>query len=263
MATMRGPGLFEPNFARESALDMVAVKLGLDRAEIRRRNLVPADCIPYHVGTSVGPIKTLYDSGDFPKMFERAMDLASKGHETQRDPECLRGFGIAAIAEPSGFGPFESARVEVEHDGSVRVFTGATSQGQGQETTLAQVCGEVLGVPVDAIEVVHGDTELMKFGVGTFASRAAVTAGSAVFRASERVRERIRILAGRHLEAAPADIVLAGGRAHVSGFPDRSVGLGTLARMASPAHRGPGGEAPVDDGHGLSETFYFHVSEET
>ncbi len=263
MATMRGPGLFEPNFAREAALDMLATELGLDAAEIRRRNLVPAECIPYHVGTSVGPIKTLYDSGDFPAMFERALDVARAWRASTRDDGWLRGVGIAAIAEPSGFGPFESARVEVESDGGVRIFTGATSQGQGQETTLAQVCSEVLAVPVDSIDVIHGDTELMKFGVGTFASRAAVTAGSAVLRASERVRERVRVLAGRHLEAAPADIVLADGRAHVSGFPDRAVSLGALAKMASPAHRGPGGAAPVDEGHGLGETFYFHVSEET
>jgi carbon-monoxide dehydrogenase large subunit len=263
MATMRGPGLFEPNFARESALDMLASELGLDPIDIRRRNLVPADCIPYHVGTSVGPIETLYDSGDFPTMFEHALEVARARGPRVAGPERWRGFGIAAIAEPSGFGPFESARVEVEADGTVRVFTGATSQGQGQETTLAQVCGEVLGVPLESITVIHGDTDLMKFGVGTFASRGAVTAGSAVLRASERVRERARALAGRHLEAAPVDIVLAEGRAHVSGFPDRSVSLGALARMATPAHRDPGGDAPVEGGNGLSETFYFHVSEET
>ena len=175
----------------------------------------------------------------------------------------LKGFGIAAIAEPSGFGPFESARVEVDGDGSVHVFTGATSQGQGHETTLAQVCSEVLGVPIESITVTHGDTHLMKFGVGTFASRAAVTAGSAVFRASERVRERALRIAARHLEASPADLVLADGCVHVAGFADRSVSLADLARMATPAYRGPGSDPPVDDGNGLSETFYFHVTEET
>jgi CO/xanthine dehydrogenase Mo-binding subunit len=263
MATMRGPGLFEPNFARERALDMLAAELGLDAVEIRRRNLVPADCIPYRVGTSVGPVQTLYDSGDFPKMFEQALEVAGGGGPRPTPAGRLRGFGIAAIAEPSGFGPFESARVEVDADGSVRIFTGATSQGQGHETTLAQVCSEVLGVPVESITVTHGDTELMKFGVGTFASRAAVTAGSAVFRASERVRERALHLAARHLEASPADLVLADGRVLVTGFPDRSVSLADLARMVTPGYRGPGPGAPVEDGDGLSETFYFHVTEET
>jgi CO/xanthine dehydrogenase Mo-binding subunit len=153
--------------------------------------------------------------------------------------------------------------VEVDTDGTVRIYTGATSQGQGQETTLAQVCSEVLGVPVESITVTHGDTRLMKYGVGTFASRAAVTAGSAVFRASERVRERALAIAARHLEAAPADVVLAEGRVHVAGFPDRFVGLGDVARMATPGARGPASEAPVDAGEGLSETAYFHVTEET
>jgi aerobic carbon-monoxide dehydrogenase large subunit len=175
----------------------------------------------------------------------------------------LKGFGVAAIAEPSGFGPFESARVEVDGDGSVHIFTGATSQGQGHETTLAQVCSEVLGVPLESITVTHGDTQLMKFGVGTFASRAAVTAGSAVLRASERVRDRALRIAARHLEVSPADLVLSDGRAHVAGFADRSISLGELARMATPAHRGPGAHAPVDGGNGLSDTFYFHVTHET
>jgi carbon-monoxide dehydrogenase large subunit len=125
--------------------------------------------------------------------------------------------------------------VEVDTDGGVRVYTGATSQGQGQETTLAQVCAEVHGVGLDAITVVHGDTQLMKYGVGTFASRAAVTAGSAVLRASERVRERARRLAAPRLEAAPDDLVLADGRVHVAGFPDRFLNLSEVARMATPA----------------------------
>jgi len=263
MATMRGPGLFEPNFARERALDMLAAELGLDAAEIRRRNLVPADCMPYHVGTSVGPIVTLYDSGDFPAMFEQALAAARAGGPRVAPPGSLRGFGIAAIAEPSGFGPFESARVEIDTDGAVRVYTGATSQGQGQETTLAQVCGEVLGVGVEAITVTHGDTQLMKYGVGTFASRAAVTAGSAVYRAAERVRARALQIAARHLEASPADLVTANGRVHVSGSPDRFISLGEIARMTTPGARGPASKAPADAGEGLSETAYFHVTEET
>jgi len=175
----------------------------------------------------------------------------------------LRGFGIAAIAEPSGWGPFESARVEVDPDGGVRVYTGATSQGQGHETTLAQVCSAVLGVPVEAVTVTHGDTALMRFGVGTYASRAAVTAGSAVWEASERVRERALEIAARHLEASPGDLVLADGRVHVSGLADRSVSLGDLARMAAPGYRGPGRQPRGDGNEGLGATAYFHVHEET
>ncbi|HXJ79383.1 MAG TPA: xanthine dehydrogenase family protein molybdopterin-binding subunit [Candidatus Methylomirabilis sp.] len=262
MATMRGPGLYEANFARERALDMLAVELGLDAVEIRRRNLVPASCMPYRVGTDVAGIATVYDTGDFPTMFEHTLSRVSKPRGASR-PHILTGFGIAAIAEPSGWGPFESARVEVEADGSVRVYTGATSQGQGHETTLAQVCSAVLGVPVEAISVTHGDTQLMRFGVGTYASRAAVTAGSAVFQAADRVRERALRLAARYLEAALADLVVTDGRVHVSGFPDRSVTLGALARMAAPGYHGPGASAPTEGSDGLTATAYFHVSEET
>src|SRR5262249_28578638 len=126
---------------------------------------------------------------------------------------------------------------------------------------LAQVCSEVLGVSVEAVTVVHGDTHLMRYGGGTYASRAAVTAGSAVFRASERVRERVRSIAARHLEASPADLVLADGRVHVLGSADRFVTLGQVARMAAPGYRGPAAEG--EGGEGLTATVYFQVSEET
>ena len=126
---------------------MLASELGLDPIDIRRRNLVPADCIPYHVGTSVGPSRRCTTAATSPRCSSGRWRSRARAAHGCAGPERWRGFGIAAIAEPSGFGPFESARVEVEGDGTVRVFTGATSQGQGQETTLAQVCGEVLGLP--------------------------------------------------------------------------------------------------------------------
>lgn len=255
-ATMRGPGLFECNLVRERAIDMLAHQLGLDPQAVRRRNLVPPDRIPYDARTDIHGMRTLYDSGDFIRMYDRTLEAA--GAPARASADRLVGFGVAAIAEPSGWGPFESARVEVDTSGAIRVYTGATSQGQGHETTLAQICTELLGVPIEDITVVHGDTRLMRFGIGTYASRSLVTAGSAVFKASRIVRERALELAGEHLEVSPADLVLENGRVHVAGVPQRSVSLGELARLALPAvGRGEGGE------EGFSALVYHQVHDET
>lgn len=263
MATMRGPGLFECNLARERALDTLAHELGLDPREIRRRNLVTIDQMPYDAGTEIAGMRTLYDSGDFIKVFNDTLEFADPGPaaSSDRSAKRLSGFGMATIAEPSGWGPFESARVEVDTSGTIRVYTGATSQGQGQETTLAQVCGEILDVPIEDISVVHGDTRLMRFGVGTYASRAAVTAGSAVFKAAWIVRERALDLASKHLEASPEDLVLEGGSVRIVGVPHRSVTLGQLARMAMPGPRHAGRGDTTEEG--LSALAYFEVSDET
>ncbi len=262
-ATMRGPGLFECNLVRERTLDLVAHQLGLDPREVRRRNLVPPERIPYEVGTDIMGMRTLYDSGDFVRMYDRTLEIAAASAMPVGVLDRLTGFGVAAVAEPSGWGPFESARVEVDPSGAIRVCTGATSQGQGHETTLAQVCGELLDVPIENITVVHGDTRLMRYGVGTYASRAAVTAGSAVFKATRIVRERALDLASEHLEVAREDLVLVDGRVQIAGVPDRSVTLGELARLAMPgARRGAVAETERAE-EGLSALAYFQVHDET
>lgn len=263
-ATMRGPGLFECNLVRERVLDRIATELGIEPAELRRRNLIPHDKMPYEVGTHIYGNRTLLDSGDFVRMFDKTLDFAkTETGGVAASPDRLTGFGIAAIVEPSGWGPFESARVEVDPAGTVRVYTGATSQGQGQETTLAQICREVLQVPLDNISVVHGDTQLMRFGVGTYASRAAVTAGNAVFKAARIVHERALDLASQYLEASPADLVLEEGAVHVAGFPHRFVTLGQLAKLAAPGVRHPNIRRPPTAQEGLSALAYFDVNDET
>jgi carbon-monoxide dehydrogenase large subunit/6-hydroxypseudooxynicotine dehydrogenase subunit gamma len=252
--TLRSPGMFEANFVRERAVDMMARRLGLDPAEVRRRSLLPADALPYAVGTESVGRPTIFDSGDYPALFARglaAFDSAPRwAPETaQSGPARLTGVGMAALVEPSGLGPFEGAKVEIDAAGRVYVSTGVTSQGQGQETTLAQVCAEALGVPFDAIVVRHGDTALMRHGSGTYASRGAVMAGTAVYHASRRVRDKALRLASRVLEAAPEDLVIDAGRIHVAGVPGRGLALGELARRASPGH--PEGAAYLD---GTGET---------
>ena len=264
MATMRGPGLFECNLVRERALDLLAEKLGIDPAELRRRNFVPHEKMPYAPGTDIYGNRTLLDSGNYARMFEQTMRAArTDDGAASASPERLTGFGIAAVVEPSGWGPFESARVEVDPSGKIHIYTGATSQGQGQETTLAQICRNVLGIALEDVAVVHGDTGLMRFGVGTYASRAAVMAGNAVFKAAKIVHERALDLASQYLEASPADLVLEDGKVHIAGVPDRFVTLGQLARLAHPATRHPNIRRSASAQEGLSALAYFEVSDET
>jgi carbon-monoxide dehydrogenase large subunit/6-hydroxypseudooxynicotine dehydrogenase subunit gamma len=238
---MRAPGHYEVDFVREQALDLLAARLGLDRAELRRRNLVRADQMPYRVGTEVGGAPVILDTGDYPSMFDRALQaaryeetVARCAAESAGDPEVRLGVGLACIVEPSGVGPRETARVQVTGDGTIVVDTGVTSQGQGQETTLAQICAAVLDCPAEDVVVRHGDTALLPSGEGTYASRAAIMGGSAVHGATLALKDEIVKRAAAMLEASPYDLVLADGRVSVAGVPSRAVSLAALADAAPP-----------------------------
>jgi carbon-monoxide dehydrogenase large subunit/6-hydroxypseudooxynicotine dehydrogenase subunit gamma len=269
-ATMRAPGLYECNFVRERALDMIARECGIDPVELRRRNLVPGAAMPYAVGTDIAGIPVTFDSGNFPAQFERALDVTEYERlrtESQREnaggPDVRVGVGLACVAEPTGWGPFESAQVRVTQSGKIHVSTGATVLGQGLETTLAQVCAETLQVPLEDIVVRHGDTALMPYGGGTFASRAAVMAGSAVHQASVKLRERIVRVAAEHLELAPADLVLDGGRVAVRGMPSRGLSLREVAALVAPRRPGGPGSPPPTDPEPLEATYFHYASHET
>jgi carbon-monoxide dehydrogenase large subunit/6-hydroxypseudooxynicotine dehydrogenase subunit gamma len=256
--TIRSPGTFEANFARERVVDMLAAKLGIDPADFRRRNLIRPDEMPWHVGTTGGGHPTTYDSGDFPAIFERA--LSEFGWDKQpeiRTDGLAVGRGISVSIEPSALGVFESARVEVDLGGYVRVVTGCTSQGQGQETSLAQVAAEVLAVPFDRITVVHGDTGQIQFGGGTNASRAAVMAGNAVHAAATEVRKKAIRAAAQKLECAENDLTLREGRVEVIGAPGSGLALSDAARLIAPGDhqllRSPGNMI-VPDNDGLTAT---------
>lgn len=231
--TIRSPGTFEANFARERVVDMLAEKLGMDRVEIRRKNLIQPAELPWKVGTIGGGHATIYDSGDFPAIFERA--LAEFGWKTEPVPRSGRtGRGISVSVEPSALGVFESARIEVGVDGFVRVVTGCTSQGQGQETTLAQVAAETLTVPIDRITVIHGDTGEIAFGGGTNASRAAVMAGNAVHAAANTVKAMAIGATARKLECSEADLILKDGRVELDGVPGSGLALAEVAQLLLP-----------------------------
>src|SRR5262249_20713177 len=228
--TVRGPGFFEGSFVRERILDIVAARLAIDPAEIRRRNLTPPQ-EPYSVNTvAMAAIAREADFAgeDFGATFEEALK-ASQYHARLAacrelnaaggDTRC--GVGLAAVVETSGVGPFESARATLTPEGAIVLSAGATSVGQGLPTTLAPRCAEVLQVPAADIAVHLGDTRFMPHGVGSSASRSAVMAGNAVFHASTRLREKIVSLAAKRFEASPDDIVLEHGAAIVRGLPDR------------------------------------------
>jgi carbon-monoxide dehydrogenase large subunit len=192
--TLRSPGRPECNFARESLLDRAADRLGLDPAEIRRRNLIrPAD-MPYDVGTKSFGVNTVYDSGDFPALFEQLLqrfDYADARAEQQRVNSARgrirRGIGVAVYIEKTGLGPFETTQVEARGDGTFVVDTGASSMGPGLETVLAQILGDHLGMPPARFNVRHADTAMVESGVGTYGSRGTVAAGNAAALAAEKL----------------------------------------------------------------------------
>ena len=236
--TYRAPGRFEAAFVRERIVDMAARALGLDPAEIRRRNFIPPEAMPYDLGTITHGSGVTYDSGDFPRLFAWALDRA--GYEGLRasQAEARRagrhvGIGLAYVVEKSGLGPWESARVAVDASGAVVVYTGITSVGQGVETVFAQLCADVLGVRYEDVTVRHGDTNALPDSVGTYGSRGTVLGGNAVLGAAERVRDKILAVAARELEAHPADLELAGGAVRVRGVSDRTLTLREVARAAA------------------------------
>ena len=255
--TYRSPGRYEGTVVRERIVDRLAAELGLDPAEVRRRNFVsPAD-MPYDVGATADYDPVVYDSGDFRGAFDAALEAADYESLRKRQVEARRegrsvGIGIGCFVEKSGTGPWEHARVEIDGSGRVVVFTGLASLGQGLETTLAQICADELGVHPDDITVVHGDTARIPYGVGTFGSRGAVVGGNAVAQAASALRERIKSFAALSLELSPEDLVLDAGRVHPRGVPDRGLTLRELARAAAPGQPLPPGLEP-----GLSASAIF------
>ena len=261
--TMRAPGMFEANFARERAIDLLADKAGLERAEFRRRNLIGPGDMPWAVGTESVRRPTIFDSGDFPFVLEQA--LQEFGWDIplhQSEGPIRRGRGLAALVEPSGLGPFEGARIEFDSQGFVNVASGASSQGQGHETVLAQVASSVLGVSIDRIKIRHGDTGLIQFGGGSYASRTAVMSGHAVLAAAVAVKDKAIRVAADRLEVAEEDLRLANGRVELVGAPEVNISLGTIARMLMPGNPellAPPKMTNIADNEGLAATAFIRA----
>jgi carbon-monoxide dehydrogenase large subunit len=245
-APYRGAGRPEAVFVMDRMIDRLARELGRDPVEIRRRNLVRADELPYDLGLLYRDGQPLvYDSGDFPAALEAALDAA--GYAEFRDAQealwrrgVYRGIGISAYVEGTGIGPFEGATVRLDRSGKVVVATGACSQGQGHETTFAQVAADGLGVPLEDVTVVGGDTDAIPFGVGTFASRSAVLAGNAIAEAGRKVKEKLVRAAAALLEARLEDLEVADGHVLVRGVPDRALPFARIIEATLPTFAGPG-----------------------
>src|SRR5262249_9550180 len=203
--TYRSPGRYEINFARERLIDVAAHRLGVEPLELRRRNLVPPDRIPYRNGSHVGGREIVYDSGDFRLLVDKTAarfgyeELCRWRDEEPGDPAIRRGIGIGMFMEKSGIGRWDYARVRIESDGTPVVYAGGASLGQGVETALAQVCADHLGVDYESLRVVHGDTAVVPDGMGPFGSRTSLLTGTAVMQASIALHERLLRLAADQL----------------------------------------------------------------
>jgi carbon-monoxide dehydrogenase large subunit len=245
----RGAGRPHGAFVMERVIGLIAGALALEPAEVRRRNLLRPDELPWDVGLTFqdgGP--TRYDSGDYPTGLAMALEMIGAGGFRARQAEARAagrylGLGVGCYVEGTGIGPYEGAHVRVEPSGKVLVATGLTTQGQGQPTTFAQIAADALGCDPGDVTVVAGDTARFNWGAGTFASRSLVVSGSAVHRAALRVREAMLRLAAELLEVSAADLEVGGGAVRVRGAPDRALTLGALATVANPIRYAYGAEA--------------------
>lgn len=237
-AAYRGAGRTEAAFVMDRVLDIAARRLGIDPADIRRRNFIQPSEMPYRPGlTYKDGVPITYDPGDFPAAFDKLLELIgyeeARAAQKQQQNGALRiGIGLSCYLHGSALGPYEGATVRVDPNGKVYVFVGCSSQGQGHATTLAQICAEELGVPFEDVSVVGADTQALAYGVGAMASRIIANAGPAVARTAREVRRKAQLVAASMLEAAPEDIQVTDGRVHVVGMPDRSIPIGQVASAA-------------------------------
>jgi CO/xanthine dehydrogenase Mo-binding subunit len=233
----RGAGRPHACFVMERTLDSIAAQLGIDRAEVRRRNLIQPDEFPYNLGIAWQDGKTvIYDSGNYPALLERTIEMLGP-----RPAGDNIGMGLGMYVEGTGVGPYEGAHVQVLVSGKVVAATGIPSQGQAHATVWAQIVADELGVDVADVEVTSGDTRRFPWGVGTFASRGAVTAGNAMAVAARMVADKAKRIASDHLEVDPADLELVGGNVGVKGSPNRGIPLAAVAVLANPVRYAFGG----------------------
>jgi CO/xanthine dehydrogenase Mo-binding subunit len=253
VGTYRSPGRYEANFVRERMVDMIARRLKLDPADVRRRNLIRRDEMPYDLGKH--PFHYMvYDTGDFIAQLDRALERF--GYEKYRALENQDGrtigVGIGCFVETSGIGPWEYARVEIDNAGKVILYSGCNSLGQGIATALSQIVADELQCCIDEVRVVHGDTAQVPYGNGSNASRSTVMAGSAAVGASHKVKDKLLRLASAHLEIDAGDLILIDGRVVARGAPERALSFSDLYRVALPGPALKSGFTP-----GISEEDFF------
>jgi carbon-monoxide dehydrogenase large subunit len=257
---VRGAGRPQGIFLAERLLDIAAKELGIDRVEIRRKNLIPPDAFPYEhkiIDQAFAPL--VLDSGNYAATLEKAAAMIGYDKFVKEEQPRLRaegkhvGLGIAPFIETTGVGPYEGARITVETDGKIAVATGVGTQGQGHFTSFAQIVADQLGVSPRDVRMTTGDTAQFHWGTGTFASRGAVVAANAIRAAAVSVRKKILKQASKALDTPEEELELVDGQVRVADIPRQSIGLGELAVMANPLRGAvePGTEP------GLEATDYF------
>ena len=250
---VRGAGRPEATFVVERLLHLAADQLGIDQAELRRRNFVPADAFPFATQVAL-----TYDSGNYAPALDRALEMV--GYQKLRAEQAKRrgaggkqiGIGLSSYIEACGLAPskvvgalgaqagqWESADVRVQPTGGVTVYTGSSPHGQGHETTFSQIVADKLGVAMENVQVIHGDTAQVQFGMGSYGSRSAAVGGSAIAKSADKIVEKGKRIAAHLLEAAAEDIELADGKFSVKGSPDKGVGWGDVSLQAYLAHNFP------------------------
>ena len=232
--TYRAPGRYESTFVRERLLDAIAAKIGVDKVEIRRRNLIGQSAMPYTLGLETLGTHIVYDSGDYAKLLDKAL-AAADWPKLQQELRARRargekvGAGVAMFVEKSGLGPFDTVRVEVKPSGGIEVITGVASIGQGVETVIAQICADALGVDYRDISVIHGQTDRIDKGMGAFASRVTVMCGEATRLAATKLRDKVLHHAALLMQTSTEKLnVINGEVVHIGGGP--SMALGEVAR---------------------------------
>jgi len=253
----RGAGRAEGIYVIERAMDVAARELDMDPVEFKKRNLVPAEEFPYESAAAL-----VYDSGEYERGMDTALDdidyeMLRAEQEELREEGRYIGIGVANFVESAGLSPseaagnlgsqaggWESSIVRFDSTGTVTVLAGTADQGQGHRTTYAQIAAEELGVPLEDIEVVEGDTDRIPQGMGTYGSRSASVGGGSIARGAREVREKARRIAAHQLEASVDDIEFDDGKFHVTGASDRSMHIQGIAREAYLGHDLPEGMDP-------------------
>jgi carbon-monoxide dehydrogenase large subunit/6-hydroxypseudooxynicotine dehydrogenase subunit gamma len=262
--TYRAPGRFESTFVRERLMDAIAAQLGLDRVEVRRRNLIAATEMPYarHLDT-LGTDMT-YDSGDYARLLDKA--LTAVNWRALRDDLKRRraageavGAGFAMFVEKSGLGPFDCVHTAIDSAGTVEIVTGATSVGQGMETVIAQICADELGIDYRQVRVIHGQTDRIAYGMGTFASRVTVMTGEAARRAAAKLRAKALAAAANLLQLPPEALDLVAGRViRKDARQGPSITLGEVARALNPGSKLLGDALPGLTAEGWFESTHMN-----
>lgn len=261
-SAVRGAGRPQGVYVMERTMDRIAQYLDLDPAEVRFRNLIQPEEFPYSVGLTFRDGSPLtYDSGNYPGLLRKGLGHIDYPRQRELQAERraqggYRGIGISVAVEGVGFGPFEGATVRLESNGRATVILAAPPQGQGHATTFAQICADYLGLDVDEIDVVTGDTGQIPFGIGTFASRVVANAGPALAQAAAEVKDKLLESAGAFLEASPKDLEVRDGQVRVRGVPASGISVAQIARACNVG--GHGLSMPKGSVAGLTASAYFN-----